>query len=93
MTFARILKHYVNDLTIIQMPIGSRVLCVGLDPNERLAIWVWTPQHEGGVEDRTFEIFATGHDVPMTHYYHGTIHDGNYVLHVFEHNPLGRSLA
>ena len=89
----RILKHVLNNETTIQMPVGTRILHVGLDRNELPCLWAWTPLHGGPVEDRTFDIFGTGHDVPMVHHYHGTIHDGYYVWHVFEHNPLGRSLA
>jgi len=88
----RILKHYISSLSTIQMPVGCRIMHVGLDPNERHSLWALTPQHGGEVEDRTFEVFATGEDVPNTHHFHGTIHDGGYVWHVFEHNPLGRNL-
>lgn len=88
----RIHKHLLRDTTIIQMPTGTQILHVGLDPLGYMALWSLEPQHGKAVEDRTFEVFATGHDVTNTHHYHGTFIEGAYVWHVFEHNPLGRNI-
>jgi len=88
----RIHKHKLFDTTTINLPLGTQVMHVGLDPNGTKCLWALEPQHGKDIEERTFEIRATGEEVTNMHHYHGTILDDPFVWHIFEYNPTGRMI-
>lgn len=91
----RILKHRLGggtNVNTITMPVGTQIMHFEVVRGGYFAMWALTPNHCGPVEERTFEICATGEDVPNTHHYHGTVVEDTWVWHLFEHNPLGRNI-
>lgn len=68
------------------LPVGARVVHVGIDPAERgrPAIWVELDPSLPPSQRHQFRAYGTGRDVPDGWHYKGTaIHDGQLVWHVY----------
>lgn len=71
----------------IPMPRGADVVHVGHDPAGILCIWAEVDS-DAPLEDRVFEVFGTGHDLPAESATHlSTWVDGDLVLHLYEVTP------
>ncbi len=76
----------VQDEVKLEMPIGARVLHVGVQDNEQLCLWALV-NPKGETKTRSFRIAGTGHEVAgasPTHLGTALMHNGTFVLHVFE---------
>lgn len=75
-----------TDTQVIQMPIGSEILCVQTQ-KEKPCIWVLV-NPEKQQELRNIDIFGTGHEISdsIERSYLGTyqLNSGPLVFHVFE---------
>lgn len=78
----------VADKQVIKLPVGAEILTVQTQ-NETPCIWALVnPENE--TQERHFEVFGTGHDVPndmgIERKYINTfqLHGGGLVFHLFE---------
>lgn len=83
MTVLVIYKYPINvDETTIEMPQGSKVLCLQLQ-NLVVHIWVLLDPDQP-TEKRVFKVRGTGHIVGETEIYVGTWQSGPLVWHLFD---------
>jgi len=71
----------------LQLPVGAIVRHVGVDPAGKGTLpCLWIEVGQRGLDERrSFDFFGTGHDVPETAAYIGTvIVPQGYVWHVYE---------
>lgn len=84
----RMLKYsisIVNQTTALRLAVGTVVRAVGVQEPGNVVLWAEVPVGvHRPVETRTFTIIGTGHDVPETGTYIGTVFDGPFVWHVYE---------
>jgi len=77
----------VDDYQIINLPIGSKILCVQTQ-DESPYIWALVKPNEIILSEHHIRTFGTGHDVPDNERlnYIGTyqLKNGALVFHVFE---------
>jgi len=75
----------VADVTRVSMPMGSRVLTVGLQgPRNDLVAWA-TVNPIAPTESREFLVRGTGHPLDGNEgRYIGTVFPGSLVFHIFE---------
>jgi len=78
---SQIWKYELESTTVLKIPGNPNFLCVGLDPTNRVCIWmeVDTEAEEGNF---SFRVVGTGHEVPVGTYL-GTVTKGSLVLHVY----------
>jgi hypothetical protein len=67
----------------IKMPIGASILRIAVQKDSGLCIWAFVDP-ELALEDRSFKLFGTGHNVPGNFAYVGTVDEGPFVWHLFE---------
>lgn len=78
-----------KDLQTLNLPFGSQVLTAQTQ-NEEICIWALVNSETKETEERSFEIFGTGHpvscDMGVDRRYISTVqlHGGDLVFHVFE---------
>lgn len=79
------IAHQKNE---VDMPLGSQVLCAGVDGHNLISIWAEVPESDTDkVQRRTFFVFGTGHEIPMIalRYIGTAFSPGNvFVWHVYE---------
>ena len=85
-------KLSVEDSVSVEMPVGAKVLSVGVQNVNEIFVWALVDDKSKKMEDRVFCIFGTGHEVPIDFslVFVGTVHmdlspfPGNLVWHIFE---------
>lgn len=84
-----IFKYHISysaETTKIEMPISSKIISVGLDPQGDLCIWAIVDPEEGK-SMREFAVVGTGWPMKDSLEYWtflGTVKQGPYMWHVFE---------
>jgi len=91
----KIFKYYIEttDETTISLPKGARILTAQVHPvSNGIYIWALVDPDEEEIEDRTIQIYGTGHSIPEHYYpdqliYINTVqlHLGQLVFHIFEY--------
>lgn len=89
MSVARVVWKYVFEQIgtrqTWQIPAGSPVIHVGLDPaSDRVAVWVLVTSGYQVTEERHFIVRGTGTNFTANDEYRGSVHDGGFMWHVFE---------
>lgn len=69
----------------LKLPEGALVLKVK-EQASNVYLWALVDTEQEKMQDRTFNLYGTGHDVPTEEFYIGTawLFNGSLVLHVFE---------
>lgn len=82
----RVFKYQLAQLdtmTRLDMPEGAKVVEVAVQ-HEHVTLWAVVDSAKPLVT-REFHVVGTGEPVPANcHTFHGTVHMGSYVFHVFE---------
>lgn len=77
----------IEDKQTLSLPAGAQILSVAMQRDE-VCLWALIDPKATKVQDRTFEIFGTGHPIPqgIQRKFLGTVltHGGALVWHVFE---------
>lgn len=74
-----------GDISLIEVPLGAEPLSVGRDPQGNLSLWALVDPHEHRRTQIRLRIAGTGHPVYSAEpKFLGTIHDGDFVWHVFQ---------
>ncbi len=74
-----------REFQAIGMPVGARVLHVGIQESE-ITLWA-AVDPKAAIVLRNFAIVGTGHAIPDGAEYRATVFDGPFVWHIFE--PAG----
>ncbi len=75
-----------QDEVRLEMPMGARILHVGVQDNEQLCLWALVSPAAKKIT-RKFRIAGTGHEITgpsSTHLGTAVMYNGQLVLHVFE---------
>lgn len=67
----------------LSMPVGARLLTCQLQRGVP-TLWALVDATPGPRENRTVQLFGTGHDIPRTADYIGTVQVSTFVWHLFE---------
>ncbi len=74
----------ITGRSSLSLPVGYKILSVGLDPRKRPSVWAMVSPAETHRVDVPIFIFGTGHVVDGDAHTHlGTFLDGEFVWHVF----------
>ncbi len=77
----------LDPVKTFQWPEGSKVVHVGSQEPATMQIWVEINDQLGPSEDpeeRTFEVYGTGHHIHDSEVYVGTVLDDPFVWHLYE---------
>lgn len=78
----------VDDEVMVRMPLGAKVLSVGIQQPRRICLWAIVDSfdvHQGAMPvDRRFKVRGTGQPLGEVGRFVGTVIDGLFVWHVFE---------
>lgn len=77
-----VIKH--TEDARIKLPLGAKLVHVGLDSNEDPCVWYQCDPQQVIKEERQFGIYGTGGMVPDCWEYVGTFMEETFVWHVFE---------
>lgn len=81
-------KYRINDIDVIAIPKGAKVLHAGIQ-SSAMTIWAEVDTEEKELEKRQFMIFGTGHTMPnngrLNHI--SSVQDDVFVWHVYEWQP------
>ena len=81
-TIAKYILPAGPSITHIEMPRGSTVLHVHMQGDD-LCLWALV-DYDRPTEQRTFAVHGTGREIENAGSYIGTVHDQEFVWHVFE---------
>lgn len=78
-------KLAVTDFQQIELPLGAKVLSVGLDPSGDVCLWAKVHRKETATYDAAIAIVGTGNDAEMSDRYKfmGTVKQGPFMWHIF----------
>lgn len=69
----------------IALPAASKIVYAAIDnKNMRPTIWVELNPNEPSTERRKFEIFGTGHEIPLMAEHIMSYQEGPFVWHIYE---------
>ena len=71
----------------IELPLYAKIITVH-EQFAQLTMWYIFNEESTITEKRTFSVIGTGHIIPEGSEYIGTIHQEQYVWHVFEHKQV-----
>lgn len=84
----KILKYKIyvdNSTNEIAIPWNSKIRSLGVQTPGEICLWIETPVIDSVRNvNRAFHIFGTGHEIPPSLNYVGTVFDDIYVWHVYE---------
>ena len=80
---SRIYKYEISwGRALIALPCGAQVRHFGMQEG---VPFLWAEvDPTAPLETRFFILFGTGQDIPAGGVYHGTVHHGAYVWHLYE---------
>lgn len=76
----------ITDTQKVELPLGAEILTAQMQ-GENLCLWAKVDEFYTGMEERTIEVFGTGHAMSdNARRYIGTtqMHGGELIWHVFE---------
>ncbi len=79
----QIWKYPMGMSTTHEMPVSAEFLCVQVQGDAAVA-WFLVLPDDKKTEPRKFQIYGTGHDIPLREKYLGTFQSPPFVWHLFE---------
>lgn len=82
----KVYKYPINlsHGTTIELPMGSKILTAGEDPNGQICVWALVDELSMARTMVNVVIVGTGHTIPWSHTnYIGTFKQGPFVWHAF----------
>lgn len=71
-----------------KVPLRSKPILFGLDPQGILAVWYLIPNTNSPTERRVLRVTGTGHPVPDNVVYVGSTVDNGFVWHLWERHAI-----